>query len=212
MDPGPVAARRPRMTVLCCFRTLRERMRPPLLSPLFASATTLSGVGPKVDKLLGRVTGRENGARIVDLLFHLPSGVVDRRARPKLRDVEPGTVVTVAVTIDRHRPSPPGRSRAPFLVYASDDTGDIVLTYFSARKDYIEKLLPVGERRYVSGTTALYDGMLQMVHPDRVVDEAGLAHLPLIEPVYPLTEGLRVNQVRKAAEAAPARMPVLAEW
>src|SRR5262249_60504371 len=109
MDPGPVAARRPRMTVLCCFRTLRERMRPPLLSPLFASATTLTGVGPKVDKLLGRVTGRENGARIADLLFHLPSGAIDRRARPKLRAVEPGTAATAAVPIDRHPPSPPRR-------------------------------------------------------------------------------------------------------
>ena len=187
-------------------------MRPPLLSPLFASATTLSGVGPKVDKLLGRVTGRENGARIVDLLFHLPSGAIDRRARPKLRDVEPGTVVTVAVTIDRHRPSPPGRSRAPYLVYASDDTGDIVLTYFSAQKDYIAKLLPVGERRYVSGTVALYDGMLQMVHPDRVVDEAGLARLPLVEPVYPLTEGLYQNQLHKAINAALDRLPALPEW
>src|SRR5262249_39354554 len=157
-------------------------MRPNLLNPLFASATTLPGVGPKVDKLLGRLTGRDDGARVADLLFHLPSGVVDRRARPKLRDVAPGRVGTVAVPTDRHRPSPPGRSRAPFLVYASDDTGDIVLTYFSARKDYIEKLLPIGERRYVSGTTALYDGMLQMVHPDRVVDEAGPARLPLVQP------------------------------
>ncbi len=40
--------------------------------------------------------------------------------------------------------------------------------------------------------------MLQMVHPDRVVDEADLAKLPLVEPVYPLTEGLGLNQVRKA--------------
>src|SRR5215813_2234676 len=140
MVSGPAAAPRPRMTVLCCFRTLRERMRPPLLSPLFASATTLTGVGPKVVKLVGRVTGRENGARIADLLFHLPSGAIDRRARPKLRDVEPGTVVTVAVTIDRHRPPPPYRSRAPYRIYTSDETGDLILTYFNARRDYLERL------------------------------------------------------------------------
>ena len=82
------------------------------------------------------------------------------------------------------------------------------LTFFNARQDYLEKLLPVGETRYVSGTAALYDGMLQMVHPDRVVDEAGFANLPLVEPVYPLTEGLRPNQLRKAVDGAlraPAR-------
>jgi ATP-dependent DNA helicase RecG len=187
-------------------------MRPSLLNTLFASVTTLPGVGPKVAKLLARLTGRDDGARVADLVFHLPTGSIDRRARPKLRDVEPGTVVTVAVTIDRHRAPPPGRSRAPFLVYASDDTGDIVLTYFGAHTDYVAKLLPVGAHRYVSGTTALYDGMLQMVHPDRVVDEAGLAKLPAIEPVYPLTEGLYPSQLHKAIDAAVERLPVLPEW
>lgn len=188
-------------------------MRPNLLNPLFGALTTLSGIGPKVEKLYRRLLGRdEDEARIIDLLFHLPTGVIDRRARPKLKDVVPGTVVTVAVTVDRHRPSPPHRPRAPYQIYASDETGDLILTFFNARRDYLEKLLPVGELRYVSGTTALYDHMLQMVHPDRVVDEEGLAKLPLLEPVYPLTEGVSLNQVRKAVDAALPKIPELPEW
>jgi ATP-dependent DNA helicase RecG len=188
-------------------------MRPNVLNPLFASIANLPGVGPKVEKLFRRLLDRENEApRFVDLIFHLPTGTVDRRARPKLRDVVPGTVVTVEVTIDRHRPPPPSRSRAPYLIYASDDTNDIILTYFNARRDYLQRLFPVGEKRYVSGTTALYDGHLQMVHPDRVVDEAGFKQLPLVEPVYPLTEGLGANQVRKAVEGALAKLPQLPEW
>ena len=151
-------------------------MRPPILNPIFAPLTSLPGVGPKQEKLFQHLLGRgEAPARIVDLLMHLPSGAVDRRARPKLRDVKEGAIVTVAVTIDRHRPPPPQRSRAPYLIYASDDTGDIVLTFFKARKEYLEKLLPVGSLRYISGTAAIYDGMLQMVHPDRVIAEADLA-------------------------------------
>ena len=110
--------------------------------------------------------------------------------------------MTVAVTVDKHRAPPPNRPRAPYQVYASDETGTITLTFFNARKDYLEKLLPVGELRYVSGTAGYYDGMLQMTHPDRVVAEADLDTLPLVEPVYPLTEGLSLNVVRKAAEAA----------
>ncbi|MGA7612859.1 MAG: ATP-dependent DNA helicase RecG, partial [Xanthobacteraceae bacterium] len=111
-----------------------------------------------------------------------------------------------------HRPAPPRRARAPYLIYASDDTGDIILTYFNARRDYLERLLPVGGRRIISGTTALYDGMLQMVHPDRVVDESEFAKLPLIEPQYALTEGLSMNQVRRAIEGALANVPALPEW
>ena len=187
-------------------------MRPTLLNPLFASITSLSGIGDKQQKLYRRLFGRgETSPRIVDLLFHLPSGAIDRRNRPKLRDVVPGNVVTVAVTIDKHRPAPP-RRRAPHLIYASDDTGDIVLTYFHARRDYLEKLYPVGEVRHVSGTAAFYDDKLQMVHPDRVVDDTGLTRLPLVEPVYPLTEGLGFGPLRRAIEAALARLPELPEW
>jgi ATP-dependent DNA helicase RecG len=188
-------------------------MRPPLLDPLFASLKTLPGVGPKVEKLFARLLGRDEGeTRVVDLLFHLPTGTIDRRSRPKLRDVVPGSVVTVSVTIDRHRPAPPNRPRVPYQVYAGDETGDLILTFFHAKKDYLEKLLPVGELRYVSGTTGLYDGTLQMVHPDRIVSEADLDKLPMVEPVYPLTEGLTLNQVRKAADAASGKLPALPEW
>jgi ATP-dependent DNA helicase RecG len=187
-------------------------MRPTALNPLFAEVTTLAGVGPKLDKLYRRLLGRDDGARLLDLLFHLPTGAVDRRARPKLAEVVPGQVATVTVHVDRHRPPPPGRARAPYLIYASDDTGDLVLTYFAARKDFIDKILPVGETRIVSGTTALYDGMLQMVHPDRVVAENEIDKLPLVEPVYPLTEGLSLYQVRKAIDLTVVRLPQLPEW
>ena len=187
-------------------------MRPPILNPLFAAITTLPGIGSKVERLYRRLLGRDEPPRIIDLAFHLPTGTIDRRAQPKLKDVVPGGVVTVTVTIDRHRPAPPRRARAPYLIYASDDTGDIILTYFNARRDYLERLLPVGGRRIISGTTALYDGMLQMVHPDRVVDESEFAKLPLIEPQYALTEGLSMNQVRRAIEGALANVPALPEW
>jgi ATP-dependent DNA helicase RecG len=187
-------------------------MRPLLLNPLFAPVTSLSGVGPKQDKLFRYLLGREEAPRLVDLLLHLPASVIDRRARPKVRDAVPGTVVTLEVTVDRHRPSPPRNARAPYLVYASDDTGDVVLTYFRAKADYIEKLLPVGSKRYVSGTLQMFDGVPQIVHPDRVVDEAGFAQLTGIDPVYPLTEGLALGSLRRAIAQALLKLPDLPEW
>ena len=188
-------------------------MRPPVLNPLFAALSVLPGIGPKLEKVFARLIGREGEPpRIIDLLFHLPAGFVDRRNQPKLSAVEPDTVVTVAVTVDRHRPPPPKRPRSPYNIEASDDTNSLTITYFNARPDYLHKLLPEGELRYVSGTATVYDGHLQMVHPDRVVDAAGFAKLPLIDPVYPLTEGLRANQLHKAIELALDRVPELPEW
>ena len=187
-------------------------MRPALLNPLFAPVTSLPGVGPKQDKLLRYLLGREETPRLVDLLLHLPSQVIDRRARPKIRDAAPGTIVTLEVTVDRHRPPPPHNRRAPYLVYASDDTGDVVLTYFRSPPGFVEKLLPVGSKRFVSGTLQLYDGMPQIVHPDRVVDEAAFAKLSGIDPVYPLTEGLALGALKRAIAQALARVPGLPEW
>jgi ATP-dependent DNA helicase RecG len=187
-------------------------MRPLVLNPLFASLTSLPGVGPKLEVLYGHLLGRE-APRVIDLLMHMPSGVIDRRARPPLNQVLPGQVVTVDVTVLEHRPSPPNRPRAPYRVVTGDNTdATLTLTFFHARRDYLEKLLPIGEKRYVSGIAEVYDGNLQMVHPDRVVDERGFADLPLVEPVYPLTEGLGLGNLRKAMDGAVARLPEIPEW
>ncbi len=187
-------------------------MRPALLNPLFTPVTSLAGVGPKQDRLLRYLLDRDETPRLVDLLLHLPASLIDRRARPKIRDAVPGTVVTLEVTVDRHRPTPARNHRAPHLVYASDETGDVVLTYFRAQPGYVEKLLPVGSKRYVSGTAQMYDGTLQITHPDRVVDEAGFAKLSGIDPVYPLTEGLALGSLRRAMAQALQKLPALPEW
>jgi ATP-dependent DNA helicase RecG len=188
-------------------------MRPSLLNRLFAPVTTLPGIAGRSAQLYRKLTGRDDGARVVDLLFHLPASVIDRRQQPKLRDVERDTTVTVEVHIDSHRPAPPHRPRAPYLVYASDDTGTLTITFFSSRREHIEKLLPAGSRRYVSGTVKFYDGTLQMVHPERIADAVAFADMALVDPVYPLTEGLTQNMLRRAIGAALGCLtPALPEW
>jgi ATP-dependent DNA helicase RecG len=187
-------------------------MRPEVLNPLFVPVTSMTGIGPKQDKLLRFLLNRAETPRIVDLLLHLPASVIDRRDRPKINEAEVGTMVTLEVTVDRHRAPPPGRARAPHLVYASDDTGTVIITYFRAFPGQVEKLLPVGEKRYVSGTTQLFDGMLQITHPDRVVDEEGFAKLTGIDAVYPLTQGLAITALRKAIAQALTKLPALPEW
>jgi ATP-dependent DNA helicase RecG len=187
-------------------------MRPSILDPLFAGLGSLGGVGPKSLPLYRRLLGTTDDPLVVDLLFHLPTGVIDWRARPLLRDVQVGQRVTVEVVIDRHRPAPPGRKGAPHRVQAHDETGDLTLVFFRGDKGHLERLMPVGAIRYVSGIAELYDGVLQMVHPDRIVDADAFARQPLVEPVYPMTEGLHPGRLRTAVAAALARVPVLPDW
>lgn len=192
------------------FRHLGASMRPPVLNPLFAGLKSLSGIGPKFLKLFAGLLGQDE-PRFIDALFHLPHSAIDRRARPKLKDVQPHTIVTVEVHIDKHKPAPP-RGRAPHRVSAHDETNDIELVFFGMPRERVEKMLPVGEKRFVSGKAILYDGRLQMTHPDRVVDEAGLAKMAAIEPVYPLTQGLSNAMVRRACVAASERLSDFPEW
>ncbi len=187
-------------------------MRPALLDPLFAPAASLPGVGPKIAKLLDRLLDRSNGARVVDVLFHLPYATLDRRARPKIGQAELGAIVTLEVRVAEHRAPPNARSKAPFKVLVEDETGDVELVFFLANHDWVRKSLPLGATRWVSGKIEMWDGHLQMVHPDRVMDAEALARMPAVEPVYGLTEGLFPRVLHRATLGALASIPSLPEW
>jgi ATP-dependent DNA helicase RecG len=187
-------------------------MRPSLLDPLFAPAGVLPGIGPKNAKLFDRLLDKPQGARVVDVLFHLPQATVDRRARPKIRDAVPDTIVTIEARVIEHREPPNARSRAPFKVLVEDDTGDVELVFFLANHEWVRSRLPIGATRWISGKLELWDGRRQMVHPDRVMNAEELERLPLVEPVYGLTEGLYQRAVAPAAESALKRLPRLPEW
>ncbi|MBN8294059.1 ATP-dependent DNA helicase RecG [Rhodobacter sp. NTK016B] len=180
--------------------------RPEILFPLFASLEGLDGVGPKTSKLykgLGVETPR-------DLLFVLPHSGIDRRLRPTLRGLTPPLTVTVEVEISAH--VPPRQRGRPYRVVVTDAEQEFQLVFFHARGDYLQKLLPVGERRIVSGRVESFDGVFQIVHPDHVLRPDEADTLPEWEPVYPLVAGLSQRQVQKAMRSALSRLPTLAEW
>jgi ATP-dependent DNA helicase RecG len=121
-------------------------------------------------------------------------------------------VVTLEVVVEDHRPPPPGRSNAPFRVIVADETGDLALVFFRLHKRQVEGMLPLGAKRIISGRLELFDGVRQMVHPDRVLAPEQATGLPAVEPIYPLTEGLAPRLLHRTARAAVARLPALPEW
>ncbi|MHA1164200.1 MAG: ATP-dependent DNA helicase RecG [Alphaproteobacteria bacterium] len=190
-------------------------MRPHILTPLFASLRDLDGIGPRLQKLLKRLLAPHSlteDARIVDLLLHFPVSLIDRRSRPKIAQAVSGHMATIEVTVAEHKAPPRGQRRIPYRVTCTDDTGFLELVFFHARADYLQKLLPVGEKRIVSGKIEDYAGRLQMPHPDYVVKLSEADELPLIEPVFPLTAGLSGKVLRKAISQALERLPDMPEW
>ena len=187
-------------------------MRPAILKSLFADARTLTGVGPKLEKLMAKAVGRApEPARVIDLIFHLPSGIIDRRYQPKLNAAEPGRIATVTVNVLSHHAPPRGR-RLPYKVLCSDDTAALEVVFFNAHEDHIRRSLPVGSKRILSGRIEAYGGRLQMAHPDYIAaaDETGA--VPAVEPVYRTTESLPARALGRAVGRALERVPALPEW
>ena len=181
-------------------------MRPAVLFPLFADVTSLPGIGPRFGKLIAKVAG----PKVVDLLWHRPFGLVDRRFQPSIADAPEGRVCTLKVRIDEHVAPP--NPRRPYRVLARDSSGTVELVFFHAKGDWLTKALPVGEIRLVSGRVERFQGRVQMAHPDRIVAEDQADELLKLEPTYPLTAGLPAGTLRKAIELAVERAPELPEW
>ena len=180
--------------------------RPEILFPLFAELEGLDGIGPKTAKNykgLGVETPK-------DLLLTLPVGGVDRTRRDSIRDAVLPGVVTVEVEIGPHR-KPASRGR-PYRVQVTDAATSFELVFFHAHGDYLQRVLPTGSRRLVSGKVELFDGLAQMVHPDHILPIADADEIPTYEPVYPLTAGVTQKGIAKAIASALPRAPYFGEW
>ncbi len=181
--------------------------RPPEIFQLFAATTSLAGVGAK----LASVLEKRVGSYVIDVLRHLPIGLIDRRQRPALDAVVDGSMATIEILVIKHD-RPPRGTRRPYRVFCQNDTGELELVFFHAHNDYIAKQLPIGERRIVSGRVELFQGRVQMAHPDHIVVPEHSASMPLLEPVYPLTAGLTPKILRRTIADALKRIPDLPEW
>ncbi len=181
-------------------------MRPDILNPLFAEVEALKGVGPAVKKPLDKL----GLTRAIDLLFHLPTGRVDRKTVAVLDPADIGRVITVTVTPIDYRSS---AGRGPFRVRAQDAAGNILsILFFGGKPGWGKKLLPLGAPRIVSGKLDAYGQDMQMVHPDHVFDPQDAPTLPEREPIYGLSEGITSRRMAALAEQAVGRAPDLPEW
>ncbi len=180
--------------------------RPEILFPLFAELIGLPGIGPKSASLLERL----EVTRPRDLLFTLPSGGVDRARRDTVQGAPLPGVVTVEVTVGLHQ-APRSRGR-PYRVFVQDAKTEFELIFFHPHVDWLQRTLPSGQRRLISGKAEIFDGRVQMPHPDYILAPEDTGDLPAFEPIYPLTQGLTQKTMTKAAQGAVALAPDLPEW
>ena len=183
--------------------TTKINQRPFILDPLFRSLGTLNGVGPKYLKLYEKLLG---GTKLLDLVFHKPSQLVERHFVDSIKDAKPDDTVALTVTIDKHTPSP--RKSQPYRIRARDKTGFMELVFFNAHGNWIETQFPVEKTVTICGKIEDFKGQKQIIHPDLLDSDQPEKN----EVIYPLTAGLTTKPLRKAILAALEQTPALPEW
>ena len=181
--------------------------RPAEIFQLFASTTSLAGVGAKLASVLEKRVGQH----VIDVLRHLPIGLIDRSQRPSLANVDDGAIATFDLLVIKHD-RPPRGVRRPYRVFCENETGALELVFFHAHDDYVAKQLPIGERRLISGRVELFQGRVQMAHPDHILPPSQASKMPIFEPIYPLTAGLTPKILRRTIADALTHIPDLPEW
>ncbi|MEO6225682.1 MAG: ATP-dependent DNA helicase RecG [Sphingomicrobium sp.] len=180
-------------------------MRPEILNPLFAEVEAIKGVGPQVAKQLKKL----GLTRAVDLLYHLPTGSIERVHAPAANASLLGCIVILELTPFEVRETRSGRG--PTRIFASDSAGNTISLIYFNNPGWAKRALPLGEMRIISGKLEAYGDEWQIIHPE--VAEPGQGPPPALrEAVYPLTEGLTNRRLGELARSALERAPELAEW
>jgi ATP-dependent DNA helicase RecG len=181
-------------------------MRPEILNPLFGETQSLKGVGKALAKPLEKL----RLTRVKDLLYHQPSHWMRRKRVDELDEIDVGETIIVEVTPVDYRSGGP---RSPLRVHATDKVGNFIsLTYFGRNTGWPKKLLPLGEPKIISGKLERYGDELQMVHPDQVLEPNQVNEIALVEPIYPLSDGLGNTRMRQLIDQTIELAPELPEW
>jgi len=140
-------------------------MRPEILNPLFAEVEALKGVGPQVAKQLKKL----GLTRVVDVLYHLPTGSIERVRAPAASAGLLGRNVILELTPYQARENRSGRG--PTRIFASDADGNTISLIYFNNPGGAKRQLPMGEKRIVSGKLESYGDEWQIIHPEVMAAE-----------------------------------------
>ncbi|WP_349432438.1 ATP-dependent DNA helicase RecG [Methylomarinum sp. Ch1-1] len=171
------------------------------------SLSRLAGIGPQSVARLQKL-----GIHCIqDLLFHLPHRYEDRTRIQPIGALAPGMTALIVGAVELTDVLL--RGRRSLICRISDQTGFITLRFFHFSANQQTQLKPgallccFGEIRHG------YAG-LEIIHPEyKVVHTRDNLTEDSLTPIYPLTEGLRQNTVRKAVKQALALcLHQLTDW
>lgn len=161
------------------------------------SLTTLHGVGASQSEKLSKI-----GLNTVqDLLLHLPLRYEDHTRLYQIRDLLPGTTVTIVGEVLQTKVVF-GRKRM-LTCLISDGTGNLTLRFFNFSAA-MKNSLAEGRHVIAYGEVRRGNSGPEIIHPEYKVsqDTTNIALQEHLTPVYPTTDGVRQATLRKLIEQA----------
>ncbi len=144
----------------------------------------------QINELAQKALERLKISNLRDLVFYKPIGYNFIKINADLSKIKNGELIQVEVTLeDVLRPS---SRRAPLKIKVSNDTGSIILVFFSKIHPFIFSKLRVGSKYNITGKIEIFDGVLQISHPEFIFQKNSTQS---IIPVYPLTYGIVNKQL-----------------
>ena len=189
-------------------------MRDEILNFLFTELIKIDGIGSKKAKLYDKLLSKkhtqyfESDHKIFDLLSHIPEKIVARKIVNNIYEIENDALVTIKLEVVSL--NPPSRSKQPYTVTCYLGQNFVTIVFYKYYENYIKLKLKVGSSVFVSGKVEIFNGQIQIVHPDYITEN--IKEIPLFEPIYPLTNGLTNKEIVKNIGFILENISDLPEW
>ena len=149
------------------------------------------------------------GDRVIDILFHFPSGLSKRTSDEKY--FKNGEKLTVVLKVLDH--VVPRYKRSPYKVIGQTESGNVItIMYFNYRIPYLRKVLPIGGRFTISGNASHELDGIKIIHPDIITSPQQAKYYVGSEPVYPLVGNLSLKTLRYVISSALKLIPKNVDW
>jgi len=166
----------------------------------------VKGVGPRMSQVLNRI----GILSVYDLFTYYPRAYIDYQKQKSIKELKINDDVTITGTVKAVRAFNPPKKRelTVITVVINDDTGKISVTKFIRGRfgrviqEQYKKQYPIGTNVLCAGTVA-YDKFSKSFSLNNAVIEViennheKSLNVARIVPVYPITEGISVEFLRK---------------
>ncbi|NLK74607.1 MAG: ATP-dependent DNA helicase RecG [Clostridiales bacterium] len=154
----------------------------------------IKGIGEKTERIFNKLSIET----VQDLIEHYPRGYEEFAKPIPILNIQEGVTLAIEATVHMTPKIKRVRNLQIINVVVKDASGFMNLTWFNM--PFLQKTLRTGYRYIFRGKVVRKNGVLVIEQPKIYSKEEYYRLLNILQPIYPLTEGLTNNAVIKAVK------------